>query len=267
MAQQIITLYKRGDQELKAYTTQNPLSALLSVVPSAAVFTSVGQQVSHPLAQTVITTSSQIATLSSTQPVANTSTHPVTNTSTQLHLSTQPVISTSPPIMTLPSIQPVTNTSTHLMTHTSTQPHSSTQRVMIPSTPIMPQNSTNLHASSQPVINTSEAQPLIHPLTQTIGPPPSQPLPRPCANPGYYILTLLGCCHLSVSVCYGCQQTLKINGQQPPSPFDDGNILRIDREYQRWAMHTFMPICLAYDLDSPSSFHSCCKFGRDCTGS
>ena len=152
--------------------------------------------------------------------MANTSTHPVTSTSAQVLSSTQPVISTSTPVMTHPSTQPVTNTSTHPVPNTSTQSHSSTQRVINPSTPIMPQNSTNLHTSLQPLINTSAAQPVLQPLTQTIGPPSSQPLPRPCANPGYYILTLLGCCHSSVSVCYGCQQTLKINGQQPPPPFD-----------------------------------------------
>ena len=146
-----------------------------------------GQQASHPPAQTVITTSSQIAMLSSTQPVANTSTRPVTNTSAQVLLSTQPVIGTSTPIMTHPSNQPVTNTSTHPVTNTSThpmpntstQPLSSTQRVIIPSTPTTPQNSTNLHTSSQPLINMSATQPPLHPLTQTIGPPSSQPLPRP----------------------------------------------------------------------------------------
>ena len=45
-------------------------------------------------------------------------------------------------------------------------------------------------------------------------------LPRPCANPGPYILTLLTFCHASVSVCYGYQQPLKVNSQTPPRPFN-----------------------------------------------
>ena len=56
------------------------------------------------------------------------------------------------------------------------------------------------------------------PLAQTVPEPVS--LSRPCANPGSYILTLLRFCHASVSVCYGCQQPLKVNGQTQPPPFD-----------------------------------------------
>ena len=134
-------LYKIGDQERTHYAKSSQLPHVNLTLSNSQ---RVGQQASHPPAQTVITTS-QIATLSSTQPVANTSTHPVTNTSAQVLSSTQPVISTSTPIMTHPSTQHVTNTSTHPVPNTSTQPHSSTQCVIIPSTPTTPQNSTNLH--------------------------------------------------------------------------------------------------------------------------
>ena len=54
------------------------------------------------------------------------------------------------------------------------------------------------------------------PRGQTVPDPVS--LPRPFANPGPYILTLLTFCH--VSVCYGYQQPLKVNSQTPPRPFD-----------------------------------------------
>ena len=67
------------------------------------------------------------------------------------------------------------------------------------------------------------------PLPQTVPDPVS--LPRPCANPGSYILTLLRFCHASVSVYYGCQQPLKVNGQTPPPPFDLLIMTQMRREY------------------------------------
>ena len=56
-------------------------------------------------------------------------------------------------------------------------------------------------------------------------------LPRPCSNPRSYILTLLRFCHASVSVCYGCQQPPKLNGQTPPPPFDLLIMTQMRREY------------------------------------
>ena len=98
---------------------------------------------------------------------------------------------------------------------------------------------SNSHLPSQSFVQTTQSlmqtSQSILPTAGTSQPSTrSQPLPipRPCANPGYYILTLLGCCHPSVSVCYGCQQSLKINGQQtPPPPLDLVVVTQMRREY------------------------------------
>ena len=62
-------------------------------------------------------------------------------------------------------------------------------------------------------------------------PPPPQHLPRPCPSSGCYILTRLGCCHPGVSVCYGCQQPLKVNGQNTLPPLDLVVITQMRREF------------------------------------
>ena len=94
----------------------------------------------------------------------------------------------------------------------------------------------NLHLPPQPfdqatMATAGTSQALVQTtslINQTRSQPP--PLPRPCANPGYYIITLLGYCHPSVSVCYGCQQPLKMNGQQTP-PLDLVVLTQMRREY------------------------------------
>ena len=76
-----------------------------------------------------------------------------------------------------------------------------------------------LHTPPQSLMSTQPTSFMQQPpLAQTVPDPVS--LPRPCANPGSYILTLLRFCHANVSVCYGCQQPLRVNGQTPPPPFD-----------------------------------------------
>ena len=91
---------------------------------------------------------------------------------------------------------------------------------------------SNLHLPSQSLMQTSQSILPTAGISQHSTHSQPLPLPRPCANPGYYILTLLGFCHPNVSDCYGCQQSLKINGQQTlPPPLDLVVATKMRREY------------------------------------
>lgn len=60
----------------------------------------------------------------------------------------------------------------------------------------------------------------------------SAPLARPLVNQGNYLLTLLCCCHPSVSVCYGCSNPLKVKGYETPAPFDLVVVSQMRREFR-----------------------------------
>ena len=60
----------------------------------------------------------------------------------------------------------------------------------------------------------------------------SAPLVRPLVNQSNYLLTLLCCCHPSVSVCYGCSKPLKVKGYETPAPFDLVVVSQMRREFR-----------------------------------
>ena len=153
--------------------------------------------------------------------------------------NTSPLGSMQLPVESLPSSQPSTAASSQLLVNPSSQLLMLTSSQPIVTTSSQSINTTCSQSWTQTVSQLSQItsfSPLLHtppqslmstqpssfmqqsPLAQTVPDPVS--LPRPCANPGSYILTLLRFCHASVSVCYGCQQSLKVNGQTPPPPFD-----------------------------------------------